>query len=127
MEQSLSILLKLPLKIISTVSIIHILNSKRDLPLIKSKKPPQIHGILTKLQCCPTSDGAGCAIICNEKFMLDHGLQDQAVEIVAMELTTDVPKMFDSNIELVGYSMTRNAAEKVYEKSGVKPEEIGVV
>ena len=59
--------------------------------------------------------------------MLDHGLQDQAVEIVAMELTTDVPKMFDSNIELVGYSMTRNAAEKVYEKSGVKPEEIGVV
>ena len=44
-----------------------------------------------------------------------------------MELTTDVPKMFESNIELVGYSMTRNAAEKVYEKSGVKPEEIGVV
>lgn len=59
--------------------------------------------------------------------MKEHGLEDQAVEIVAMELTTDVPKMFESNIELVGYSMTRNAAEKVYEKSGVKPEEIGVV
>jgi sterol carrier protein 2 len=26
---------------------------------------PQIHGVLTKLQCCPTSDGAGAVIICN--------------------------------------------------------------
>ena len=42
-------------------------------------------------------------------------------------MTTDVPKMYNSNIELVGYSMTRNAAEKVYEKSGVKPTEVGVV
>jgi len=59
--------------------------------------------------------------------MKKHKLEDQAVEIVAMELTTDVPKMFDSNIELVGYSMTRTAAENVYKKSGVKPEQIGVV
>lgn len=54
--------------------------------------------------------------------MKKHGLEDQAVEIVAMELTTDVPKMFENNRELVGYSMTKNAADKVYEKSGVKPE-----
>lgn len=59
--------------------------------------------------------------------MKDHGLEDQAVEIVAMELTTDIPKMYENNRELVGYSMTRMAAQKVYEKSGVKPEEIGVV
>lgn len=73
-------------------------------------KAPKIHGVLTKLQCCPTSDGAGCAIVCNEKFVIDHGLQDQAVEIIAMELTTDTPKMFENSRELVGYSMTRNAA-----------------
>ena len=35
--------------------------------------------------------------------------------------------MFDTNMELVGYSMTSLAAEKVYEKSGVKPSEVGVV
>ena len=29
-------------------------------------KSPKITGVLTKLQCCPTSDGAGCAILCNE-------------------------------------------------------------
>ncbi len=47
-------------------------------------KAPKIHDFLTKLQCCPTSDGAGCAIICSEQFMKDHKLEDQAVEIVAM-------------------------------------------
>lgn len=29
---------------------------------------------LTKLQCCPTSDGAACAIVCSEEFMLKHNL-----------------------------------------------------
>lgn len=28
-------------------------------------KSPKIHGVLTKLQCCPTSDGAGAAILCD--------------------------------------------------------------
>ena len=35
---------------------------------------PKIHGVLTKLQCCPTSDGAGAAIVCSEAFMKKHGL-----------------------------------------------------
>jgi sterol carrier protein 2 len=30
-------------------------------------KSPQIHGLLTKYQCCPTSDGAASAILCNEE------------------------------------------------------------
>jgi sterol carrier protein 2 len=33
-----------------------------------------IHHPLTLLQCSPTSDGAACAILCSEKFMLEHGL-----------------------------------------------------
>ena len=40
---------------------------------------------------------------------------------MGMELTTDVPKMFQNNRELVGYSMSKNAASKIYEKTGVKP------
>lgn len=54
--------------------------------IIKSAK---IHGPLTKLQCCPTSDGAAAAILCNEKFLKDHNLFDQAIEIVGCALTTD--------------------------------------
>lgn len=44
-----------------------------------------------------------------------------------MELVTDQPGMLANNIELVGYSMTKNAADRVYKKSGVKPEEIGCI
>lgn len=73
---------------------------------------PKIHGVLTKLQCCPTSDGAGAAILMSEKLMKKLGLEDQAVEILALEMTTDLPKMFENNRELVGYSMTQLAAKK---------------
>lgn len=44
---------------------------------------------LTKLQCCPTSDGAACAVLASEKFVIENGLQDQAVEIIGMALRTD--------------------------------------
>lgn len=44
-----------------------------------------------------------------------------------MELTTDTPKMFKSCIELVGFGMAKEAAQKAFEKTGVKPEQIGVV
>jgi sterol carrier protein 2 len=40
-------------------------------------KSQKIHDPLTKLQCCPTSDGSAAAIVASEKFVLDHGLQDQ--------------------------------------------------
>jgi sterol carrier protein 2 len=37
-------------------------------------KSPPITGLLTKLQCCPTSDGAGAAILCNEAKVKEWGL-----------------------------------------------------
>ena len=36
---------------------------------------------LTKLQCCPTSDGAGVATFASEDFVKKHNLQKNAVEI----------------------------------------------
>jgi sterol carrier protein 2 len=84
---------------------------------------------LTKLQCCPTSDGAGAAILASSDFIEKHGLEDKAVEIVGMAMTTDYPSTFEekSSIKLVGYDMTRRAAEKVYEQSGLGPENLDVV
>lgn len=75
-------------------------------------KSPQITGLLTKLQCCPTSDGAGAAIFCNEAKVKEWGLEDQAVEVLDMELTTDTPSMFKDCRELVGSSMAKEAAQK---------------
>ena len=40
-------------------------------------KAPMVYEPLTKLQCCPTSDGAGAAILASEEFVKKHGLQKQ--------------------------------------------------
>lgn len=39
-------------------------------------KSPKVYDPMTKLQCCPTSDGAAAAILVSEKYVLEHGLQD---------------------------------------------------
>ena len=90
---------------------------------------PMVYAPLTKLQCCPTSDGAGAAILASEDFVRRHGLQDKAVEILGMAMTTDFSSSFDekSDIKLVGFDMTKGAAQKVYEQSGLGPEDVDVV
>jgi len=90
---------------------------------------PMVYDPLTKLQCCPTSDGAGAAILCSEDFVKQHGLQKTAVEIAGMAMTTDFPSTFEekSCIKLVGFDMTRAAARKVYEQSGLGPENVQVI
>ena len=55
---------------------------------------PMVYDPLTKLQCCPTSDGAGAAILASERFVRSHGLEDRAVEIVGMSMTTDFESTF---------------------------------
>jgi acetyl-CoA acetyltransferase len=58
-------------------------------------KSPKVSGPLTKLQCCPTSDGAAAAILATEDFVLRHNLQQNAVEILGMEMATDLPSSFN--------------------------------
>lgn len=84
---------------------------------------------LTKLQCCPTSDGAGAAILASEDFVEKHNLQGQAIEIAGMAMATDLPSTFDdkSCIKLVGYDMSKTAAQKAFEQSGLGPENVDVV
>ena len=88
-----------------------------------------VYAPLTKLQCCPTSDGGGAAILASEDFVRAHGLQDKAVEIVGQAMTTDYESSFDSgsDMKLVGFDMTAAAARKVYEESGYGPEDVDVV
>ena len=90
---------------------------------------PMIFEPLTKLQCCPTSDGAGAAIVVSEAFVRKHKLESQAVEIIAQAMATDTPSTFDdrSCIKLVGSDLTRAAAQKVYEQSGLGPEDVDVI
>lgn len=90
---------------------------------------PKVFGPVTKLQCCPTSDGAAAAIVASENFVRRHGLESQAVEILGMEMVTDVPSTFldNSHMKIVGYDMAKIAAERLFHKANKKPSDVQVV
>ncbi|XP_074122010.1 sterol carrier protein 2 isoform X2 [Sminthopsis crassicaudata] len=89
----------------------------------------KVFDYLTVLQCCPTSDGAAAAILASESFVIQHNLQSQAVEIVAQEMVTDLSSTFqeDSMIKVVGFDLSKEAARRCYEKSGLKPKDVNVI
>ncbi|MGI8678302.1 MAG: lipid-transfer protein [Jatrophihabitans sp.] len=84
---------------------------------------------LTKLQCSPTSDGSGAAILASERFVAEHDLGDRAVEIVGQSMVTDTPGTLESGsaITLVGAQMSRRAAQQVYDQAGIGPDDIDVI
>ncbi|CAG2109706.1 unnamed protein product [Medioppia subpectinata] len=90
---------------------------------------PKVYDILTRYQCCPTSDGSAAAILASEDFVRRHNLTEQAVEIVSMQMTTDTPSTFEekSAIKLIGFDMTKLAAERAFAESGLTPDDIQVI
>jgi acetyl-CoA acetyltransferase len=90
---------------------------------------PMVYEPLTKLQCCPTSDGAAAAILASEDFVATHDLWSHAIEIAGMAMTTDFDSTLSekSCIKLIGQDMTRKAAEKVYQQAGLGPENVDVI
>jgi sterol carrier protein 2 len=90
---------------------------------------PMVHDPLTKLQCCPTSDGSAAAVVVSEDFVRKHGLAGKAIEILGMAMATDARSTFDerSCIKLIGYDMTKSAAQRVYEQAGFGAENVDVV
>lgn len=91
-------------------------------------KAPTVYEPLTKLQCCPTSDGSAACIVASEAFVKKHGLEGQAIEIVGMSMRTDTASTFNGDmIKMVGFDMTRGAAEEAYKQANVKPTDIQVL
>jgi acetyl-CoA acyltransferase len=88
-----------------------------------------IHEPLTKLQCSPTSDGSAAAVVASERFVEEHDLADQAVEIVGQAMVTDMRSTFDdeSCIKIVGYDMSREAARRAYEEAQLDAQDAQVV
>ncbi|TXD38257.1 lipid-transfer protein [Lujinxingia vulgaris] len=87
-----------------------------------------VHHPLTMLQCCPTSDGAAAAVLMSEEKVRELGLEDQAIEIAAMSMTTDTPASFGkSAIDLVGFQMSKLAAAQVFAESGLSIADVDVI
>lgn len=91
-------------------------------------KSPKVYEPLTKLQCCPTSDGAGAAILVSEKFVHQYGLYDKAVEIIGMAMKTDYRSSFENSmIKCVGFDMTKDAANEAYKQAKITPNDVQVI
>ncbi|HEU4599565.1 MAG TPA: lipid-transfer protein, partial [Solirubrobacterales bacterium] len=93
------------------------------------KAAKMIHDPLTKLQCSPTSDGSACAIVASERYVDEHGLWEQAIEIAGQAMVTDLSSTFDENADcmtIVGSDMSRTAANAAYEEAGVGAGEVDV-
>jgi sterol carrier protein 2 len=90
---------------------------------------PTIHDPLTKLQCCPTSDGAAAAVLVSEKFLSRRPeLRSQAVRIAGQALATDGPGLFSrSDGDLVGQGMTARSGSAALAEAGLTPKDVRVV
>ncbi|MCT2584616.1 lipid-transfer protein [Actinophytocola gossypii] len=87
---------------------------------------PHVYGPLTRFQCCPPTCGAAAAVLVSPEYARKHGLRADVV-IEAQSLVTDGPTTFEGDLRrLVGYDMTAVASRRVYEESGVGPEDIRV-
>lgn len=91
-------------------------------------KSPMIFEPLTKLQCCPTSDGGAAAVLVSQAFLdARPHLKSQAVLIAGQQLSTDAPSLFNrSSIDLMGFEMSQRAAAIAYKEAGVTPADIKV-
>ena len=87
---------------------------------------PMVYEPLTKLQCCPTSDGGG------RGDPRERGLRAASTSSrrrrsrsLGMAMTTDLPSTFDekSCIKLVGFDMTKKAAREGLRAVGPRPRE----
>lgn len=84
---------------------------------------------LTRLQCSPTSDGSGAAVLASEEFVEANDLADQAIEIVGQTIVTDLASTFTAGTAaaLVGYDMTKEAGRQVFEQSGLGIDDFQVI
>ncbi|KAJ5095237.1 Non-specific lipid-transfer protein [Penicillium argentinense] len=91
-------------------------------------KSPMIHEPLTKLQCCPTSDGGAAAVIVSQEFLdARPHLKENAILIAGQTLASDTDQVYNqSSIDLMGFGMSRYACRKAVAEAGVNVKDIKV-
>ena len=89
-----------------------------------------LYGPITRYQACPPTCGAAAAILVSPAFAAKHNL-DAPIEVVAQAMTTDFADTFESErrsmMSIIGYDMSKAAAQQVYEAAGIGPEDVQVV
>ncbi|WP_028133959.1 lipid-transfer protein [Bradyrhizobium japonicum] len=85
-------------------------------------------GVMTRMMACPPTCGGAAAVLVSERFADKHGIGKE-VRIAAQAMTTDTPSTFKAGdmMQLVGYDMAKEAANRVYESAGIGPGDLDVV
>ena len=95
---------------------------KQEVTVAEVLASPSIADPLTRLSCCPNSDGAAAVILASEKVARRY--TDRSVKIAASVLVSGVRTPYgivDDKSE-----MSIRAARKAYEIAGVGPDEVDV-
>jgi sterol carrier protein 2 len=101
---------------------------KETYSLAEIMASPEVFDPLTRYQCCPPTCGAAAAVLCSDEFAKKHGISNP-VYIAGQVMTTDFPSSFEehSMIKMVGYDMAKTAAKKLYDQTGLGPDDVDVV
>lgn len=88
---------------------------------------PHVFGPLTRLQCCPPTNGAAAAVVVSAEYARARGVRAD-VRIAGQAMTTDTASTFEGDMRrVVGYDMALAAAHGAYEQAGIAPEDVPVV
>lgn len=73
--------------------------------------------------------GSASVVLASEDFVRRNRLESKAVEIVGMEMTSDPASTFTSKsmISIIGYDMTKLAADRLFTKTQYKPDDVDVI
>lgn len=90
---------------------------------------PKVESVLTKLQCCPTSDGGAAAVIVSQAFLdARPELKSQAILIAGQSMGTDPATSFNGTAQnLVGAGITRMIVTQALNEAGCSIKDVGVV
>ncbi|MDM0015277.1 lipid-transfer protein [Variovorax sp. J22P168] len=85
-------------------------------------------GVITRLMACPPTCGGAAALVVSEDFARKRGLRTD-VFIAGQSMTTDTPSTYEARdmIRVVGFDMTRLAAEQAYAQAGIGPDDVDVI
>ncbi|KAJ3290547.1 hypothetical protein HDU79_003162 [Rhizoclosmatium sp. JEL0117] len=83
---------------------------------------------LTTAMSAPTADGAAALVLCTLDFVLEHGLQHNAVEILGQEMETDSLQTLQGGYsDVCGVYLAERASARIYKDTGITPQDIDVL
>ncbi|KAJ3389561.1 hypothetical protein HDU92_000982 [Lobulomyces angularis] len=101
---------------------------QKEFTLEEIKNSPKIFQTVSALSSAPIADGGAAAILCSFRFMMEHGLQKNAVEILSQKMATDTNVTFTGDYsDVCGFYLAKKAANDVFKETNLKMRDVDVL